>query len=130
MSTLGLDDLARARADQTRGNGSAEPWPPLRPLPDDSLPPVPTLPPALLPATLRPWIVDAAERLDVPLELVAVPALVMLGGLIGRRLSLCPKRHDDWAVVPNVWGAVITRPGFLKSPAMHEAKRFISRLAA
>jgi hypothetical protein len=105
-------------------------WRPLQPLPDDALPPVHTLPPTLLPAALRSWLVDAAERLSVPLELVASPALVMLGGLIGRRLSLCPKRHDDWVVVPNVWGAVITRPGFLKSPAMHEAKRHLDRLAA
>jgi hypothetical protein len=129
MSTPGLDDLARVQVERIRSNGSVEPWPPLKPLPDAALPPVPTLPPTLLPAALRPWLVDAAERLDVPLELVATPALVMLGGLIGRRLGLCPKRHDDWVVVPNVWGALITRPGFLKSPAMHEAKRFVSRLA-
>jgi putative DNA primase/helicase len=130
MSTPGLDDLARVQVERIRSNGSVEPWPPLKPLPDAALPPVPTLPPTLLPTALRPWLVDAAERLDVPLELVATPALVMLGGLIGRRLGLCPKRHDDWVVVPNVWGAIITRPGFLKSPAMHEAKRHLDRLAA
>jgi putative DNA primase/helicase len=79
---------------------------------------------------LQPWLVDAADRLDAPLEMVAIPAHVMLGGLIGRRLGLCPKRYDDWVVVANVWGAIITRPGFLKSPAMHEAKRHLDRLAA
>ena len=105
-------------------------WPALQPLPDDALPPVPTLPGDLVPAAWRPWLTDAAERLDVPLEMVVVPALVMLGGVIGRRLCLSPKHHDDWRVVPNVWGAVIARPGFLKTPAMHEAKRFLSRLAA
>jgi hypothetical protein len=105
-------------------------WPPLQLLPDGALPPVHTLPPTLLPAALRSWLVDAAERLSVPLELVAIPALVMLGGLIGRRIGLCPKRFADWVVVPNVWGATITRPGFLKSPAMHEAKRHMDRLAA
>jgi hypothetical protein len=130
MSTPGLDDLARVQVERIRSHGSVEPWPPLKPLPDDALPPVPTLLPMLLPAALRPWLVDAAERLDAPLDLVATPALVMLGGLIGRRLGLCPKRHDDWVVVPNVWGGIITRPGFLKSPAMHEAKRFVSGLAA
>jgi hypothetical protein len=130
MSTPGIEELERVRAQRSGNNGAAEPWPPFRPLPDVSLPVVPTLPRTLLPAALQGWLVDAAERLDVPLELVATPALVMLGGLIGRRLGLCPKRHDDWVVVPNVWGAIITRPGFLKSPAMHEAKRHLSGLAA
>jgi putative DNA primase/helicase len=124
------DEAARFAAGGGAHAGAAPPWPALHPLPDDSLPPVPTLPPTLLPAALHPWLVDAAERLDVPLELVATPALVMLGGLIGRRLGLRPKRYDDWVVVPNVWGAIITRPGFLKSPAMHEAKRHLDRLAA
>ena len=130
MST-GIEELEleRERAKRTCTNATADPWPPLKPLPDASLPAVPTLSPTLLPAALHSWLADAAERLDVPFELVATPALVMLGGLIGRRLGLCPKRHDDWVVVPNIWGAIITRPGFLKSPAMQEAKRFISDLA-
>jgi hypothetical protein len=109
---------------------TAEAWPALQPLPDEALPSVPTLPAALLPAALRPWLADAAERLDVPLELVATPALVMLGGLIGRRLGIHPKRLDDWLVVANLWGLVVARPGFLKSPAMEEARKPLAWLAA
>jgi hypothetical protein len=136
MLTPGLDDPERARAqhDQVRaGNGAGSQeadWPPLRVLPDETLPPAPALPPDLLPRALRPWLVDAAERMQAPLELVATPALVLLGGLIGRRLVIYPKRRDDWIIVPNLWGATVTRPGFLKSPAQHEAIRFVARLAA
>src|SRR5262249_12724047 len=121
-------EKAIARNGEPRSNRH-HPWPALRPLPDATLPPVPAMRSSMLPRGLRAWLVDAAERLDVPLELVGTPALVMLGGLIGRRLCLRPKRYDDWIVVPNLWGAIITRPGFLKSPAMHEAKRHLSDLA-
>jgi hypothetical protein len=136
MSTPNLDDLARMQAERDRyrgGNGAGctdDAWPPMQRLPDDALPSVPTLPPELLPEGLRAWLVDAAERMQVPLELVATPALVFLGGLIGRRLVIRPKRHDDWQLVPNLWGATIARPGFLKTPAQQEAQRFLSDLAA
>jgi hypothetical protein len=31
------------------------------------------------------------------------------------------KRHDDWTVIPNLYGAMIGRPSLLKSPAMKRA---------
>src|SRR5262245_62771401 len=113
VSTPYIDELERVRSERTDNNGATEPWPPLRPLPNASLPAVPTLPPTLLAAALRSWLVDAAERLDVPLELVAAPALVMLGGLIGRPLGLSPQRHDAWRVVRHDCGAITTVPRFL-----------------
>ena len=30
-------------------------------------------------------------------------------------------KHDDWEVVPNMWGAIIGRPSAMKSPAMRSA---------
>src|SRR5262245_8259138 len=89
MTTRGLDDLERARQ-RARAAGEV-PWPALTALPEPGLPPVPTLDAALLPTRLCDWLVDAAERLDVPLELVAAPALCLLGGLIGRRIAIAPK---------------------------------------
>ena len=66
--------------------------------------------PALLPKALRPWIMDIAERLQCPPDFSAVAAMVSLGAVVGRRLAIRPKRHDDWLVVPNLWGAVVGRP--------------------
>jgi len=116
---LGCGESASAQAE----------WLALQPLPAE-LPPVPTMPSSLLPVPFRPWLLDAAERLQVPLEMVAVPALTAFGSLIGRQLGILPKLYDDWLVVPNLWGTVVARPGYLKSPAMREAVRPISRLAA
>jgi putative DNA primase/helicase len=68
--------------------------------------------------------------MQVPLEFVAVPAIVCVATVVGRRIGIHPKANDDWLVVPNLWGAIIARPGMLKSPALGEALAPIRRLAA
>ena len=30
-----------------------------------------------------------------------------------------PHRHDNWTVIPNLWGAIIGRSGVMKSPVLH-----------
>jgi putative DNA primase/helicase len=51
-----------------------------------------------------------------------------LGSIIGRGCGIHPKRHDDWLVVPNLWGAVVGRPSLMKTPAVSEAQKHLSRL--
>lgn len=104
-------------------------WPDPRPLPPE-LAPVPAFDLALLPDALRPWIADVCDRVQCPPEFVAVPAMVALGSLIGRKVRVRPKALDDWTVVPNVWGCIIGRPGTLKSPAVAEALYPLRRLEA
>jgi putative DNA primase/helicase len=104
-------------------------WPEPEPLPD-GLPPVPAFVAELLPESLRPWILDIAERLQCPVEYVAVAALSSLGSLIGRQCVVRPKRHDDWSVVANLWALLVGLPSAMKSPAMEEASRPLLRLEA
>jgi hypothetical protein len=84
----------------------------------------------LIPAPLRGWVADIADRGGFPLEYPAAAAIVGLSGLIGRRIALRPKRADDWLVVPNLWGAVVGPPGIQKTPAVEEALRPLRRLAS
>lgn len=93
------------------------------------VPAAPTLPSDLLPDSLRPWLHDVAERAQVPIEMVAAPAIVGLGSIIGRTVGIHPKRRDNWIVVPNLWGGVIARPGTLKSHATAEALKPLRKLA-
>ena len=93
-------------------------------------PNVPELPERLLPETLRPWLCDIADRIQIPLDFVAAPAIVALASLVGRSVGIYPKCKDDWFVVPNLWGAIIARPGLLKTPAMAQALLPLKRLAA
>jgi putative DNA primase/helicase len=105
----------------------ADPWGAVRP-PPPLLPEVPPLPEHLLPPRLRPWLSDVARRFQVPLEFVAIPTLVELAALVGRRRGIHPKRYDDWLVVPNLWGLLVGRPGVLKTPSAEEALRPLKRL--
>ncbi len=115
-----------AGANPAAADGTA--WAERTPLPP-ALPEAPNLPPDLIPDVLRPWLVDITERAQIPVEFVAAPAIVALSSVIGRNIGIYPKRHDDWLVVPNLWGAVIGRPGVLKTPAVAEAIKPLQRLA-
>ncbi len=137
MDTPGIDALEEdeVRASERRGpptpdTAPCEGWPaePL-PLPTE-LPAVPALPDRLIPWSLRGWLLDASERLQVAPEMIAAPAVVSAGALIGRSVGIRPKRHDEWLEVPNLWGMLVGRPGVMKSPAMREATRFVARIAA
>ena len=59
---------------------------------------------------------------------MAVGALVSAAAIIGRKVAMRPKRQDDWAVVPNLWGLAVGPPGIMKNPALAEALRPLRRL--
>jgi putative DNA primase/helicase len=104
-------------------------WPEPTPLPN-ALPPVDAFDAELLPQRLRPWVMDISYRMQAPADFPAVAALVAISSLIGARAVIQPKARDDWQVVPNLWGAVIGRPGVKKSPALSEALKPLHRLQA
>jgi putative DNA primase/helicase len=104
-------------------------WPSPQPLPTfESLYPVEDFDYDLLPEALRPWVADICERMQCPPDFVAIGAMVALSGAVGRKVVIRPKRHDNWKVVPNLWGACIGRPGVMKSPALSEAMAPLRRL--
>jgi hypothetical protein len=90
----------------------------------------PSMPIELVPGPFRAHVGDVADRMNVPIEMLAVPLVTATAAVIGRRIALRPKAKDDWEVKPILWGAVVARSGALKSPAMQEALRPIRRLEA
>lgn len=109
--------------------GAPEPTPPgavavsasAAPLPLPKLPAVPPLPLEILPDVMGPWIGDAADRTRFPPDSMAVGAMASLGSLLGRKLGIRLKGHDDWTEYANAWGIVIGTPSTLKSPARNAA---------
>ena len=97
-------------------------WPPREPLPPLTEP-VPTIPAQYLPEPLRPWLMDTTDRMCVPPEFVAAPALVALSSVVGRQCAICPMAKNDWLEVPNLWGGIVGSPGLMKSAAIAEATR-------
>jgi putative DNA primase/helicase len=106
-----------------------EPWNDPLPLPK-ALPPVQLFDYDLLPDALSAWIKDIAERVQCPPDFPAVGAMIALAAVVGRKIGIRPKRQDDWTEVPNLWGAVVGRPGVMKSPALRESMRPLARLDA
>jgi Protein of unknown function (DUF3987)/Bifunctional DNA primase/polymerase, N-terminal len=95
-------------------------WP--KPAPLSKLrPSVESLPIDMIPLPFRAFVVDVAERMNVPLEIVASPLIIAAGSLIGRALGMRPKQYDNWTEYANLWGGIIGRPAFKKSPALREA---------
>src|ERR1019366_991971 len=57
--------------------------------------------------------------------------LVALGGCVSRRAVIYPKKEDySWEGIPNLWGAVIAPPGFMKSPVLTAITRPLVRIEA
>lgn len=95
-------------------------WPAVTPI-VSTLPPVMPFDPELLPEALRDYVVDVSERQQSPVDFGAVVSVVGLAAIIGNKYRIRPKSHDDWLIVPNLWGAIIGRPSAMKSPAMQSA---------
>ena len=104
-------------------------WPEPKPLPN-GLAPVKPFDMAFLPESIARWVADIAERMQCPPDFVAVPAIIALGAVIGRKIGVRPQRRTDWIEVPNLWGCIVGRPGMMKSPAMSEALKPLHRLDA
>ncbi len=119
---------ARALAEGTTRNSDHQ-WAEVKEI-ETECPPVEQLMSEMLPAALSEHLVDIAHRMQCPLDFVACAALVMVGAIVGAGCGIKPKRKDDWLVIPNLWGGVVARPGQLKSPALEEALRPLSRLEA
>jgi hypothetical protein len=104
-------------------------WPEIQPIKAELLK-VDPLPLKLIPPAFREWVKDVSERMQCPPDYVAAPMLVMTGAVIGAGCGIRPKKHDDWTVIPNLWGGVVGRPSMLKTPAISEAMKPLETLEA
>jgi hypothetical protein len=97
---------------------SSSDWPDPAPL-GDELPPVQRFDLDLLPTSFRPLVEDVSERMQTPPDFAAAASVVTLAGSVNRRAVIYPKANDgSWNVVPNLWGAIVGPPGFMKSPVL------------
>jgi hypothetical protein len=110
------------------GNGDpAGFWQAPQPIPSD-LPAAMPFDYDLLPEAFRGFVEDVAQRMQCPADFPAVATMVAVAGVVGKKVGIRPKRHDDWLVVPNLWGDVIGRPGIMKTPAIRQPIKFLQRL--
>ncbi len=81
-----------------------------------------------IPAAIKDWTADIAERMQVPLEFVVAPALILAATLIGRKVGIKPLKNDDWTVIPNLWGFLVAEPGSMKSPAISAVMKMLDQI--
>ncbi len=97
----------------------------------NGLPAVPSFDTSILPSEFREWITDIAERMQCPIEFLAVGAMVAAGAALGNRIGIQPKQRDTgWVEVPNLWGAIVGRPGVMKTPALSEVLGPLKKIEA
>ena len=104
-----------------------EPWDNPIPLPE-GLPSVAKFENDMLPSPLMEFVLDIADRMQIPPDFTAAALIVVLSSLIGRKVGIMPKQMDDWIVVPNLWGIIVGRPALLKSPSISEAMKPLEQL--
>lgn len=72
----------------------------------------------MLPFKFANYVFDEAERADnMSPDMVAVCLITSFASLIGARVGIKPKAHDDWTIIPNLWGGIVSPPSSKKSPA-------------
>lgn len=118
--THGSVSFVRSTLEHCLNSQDQAPWPEPELIPQ-SLAPVAPFDLAFLPESIGPWVYDAADRMQCPPDLVAIPAVVALGSTIGNRVAVRPMLKDDWTEVANLWGLVIGRPASMKTPSISSA---------
>ena len=103
-------------------------WPEPKPI-TSPLPDVAKFDTSWLPAVCKPYVDDQAELMQASPELIAAPLFVSLAATLGNIIAIAPKRRDSsWLVASVLWGAIIGRPGIMKSPAIAVAAKPLGRL--
>jgi hypothetical protein len=126
---VGLDDyLCQHTVGELLALADTTAWPDTQPVEDAILAVPPFDPVEMLPEPFATWVLDVADRAQCPADFVAIPLLVALAAVVGRKVAIRPKRHDEWTVIPNLWGVIVGEPGVMKTPAMQEALKFLKRL--
>ncbi|MBX9669167.1 MAG: DUF3987 domain-containing protein [Candidatus Obscuribacterales bacterium] len=108
-------------------DGFSVPWPNIRPV-KLGLSPVEPFPAELLPPVMRAFATDIAGRMQVPIDFIAIPLMVIVGSIVGTGCGIRPKQFDNWLVVPNLWGGLVARPSMMKSPCLAACLSLVERL--
>lgn len=91
--------------------------------------PVPSLDPSHLPHSLRDAVIDLADRLQCPMDYLAVAMLSAAGAVVGNKVGIFPYANDEsWEVYPALWGGIVGDPGSKKTPSLQHAHKPLHHL--
>lgn len=93
----------------------------LKPIPDGKTPVKPFTPDMMPIKALQQFIYTNAKQCCVPPDLIGVPMMAALGGLIGNSMGVKPKQHDGHLEFPNAYALIIAPSGYRKTSSMRRA---------
>lgn len=76
-----------------------------------------------LPEVIQRYVLEAAESICCPIDYIAVPIMVMCGGVIGTTRKIALKA--DWHEHANLYAAIVGDPAAKKSPALNKSAKFV-----
>lgn len=98
---------------------------------DPTLAGSPVLKAEYLPKVVADFAVDAAERIGVPLEMIAIPALGVAAGAISDYFTLQVKEYDQtWVERSKIWIGMVADSGQKKTPALNTVLAPLKRIEA
>ena len=109
--------------DKTEDDEPADDWGPIR---IGSLPPAAPFPIDVFPGPMARFVREAEEAIGCPPDFIAVSALVVASGAIGRSVSL--KLKDDYFVGAVLWAANVGPPSDGKTPGYKIASAPVRRI--
>jgi Protein of unknown function (DUF3987) len=118
---------ARAKIDEQPNRSQSQSndpdWPEPSPLLAQKLEAAPSFPVNFLPGPLADLACDITDRMQCPVDIVAIPLIIGAATAIGKGFRLAPKAHDDWTERPCLWGGIILSSGQMKTPALQKGLR-------
>jgi hypothetical protein len=95
MEGRGMNALDSIPLEQAERQEAEHWWP--KPLPIVSmLPSVVPFDPDMLPPVIGDYVLDIADRQQAPPDFGAVAAMCGLSAVLGNKVRIRPKQHDDW----------------------------------
>jgi hypothetical protein len=95
------------------------------------VPPAPEFPMDVLPEDVRDYVKDHVERLQCPVDMMAMAAIVELAGLIGKEPTIRPKDKDsEWSERACIWNVLISQKSTMKSSALKAGLKNLNRIQA
>jgi len=93
------------------------------------IPPAPEFPLSVLPTVVCDYVSDLVERLQCPADMVAIPEIIELAGLIGKDATIRPKARDsEWDERPCLWGLVCSPKSTMKSAGLKAGTKNLRRI--
>jgi hypothetical protein len=87
---------------------------------------LPTFPTDVLPEPLKQFVTEGSAHFPCPPDFLAIPLLVLLGGVFGKSRVLQVK--PGWKESSRLWWAIVGEPGTMKSPALRQVSTWIEQM--